>query len=656
MDKKEFLKNWQAAGKEELAAQITPETINQDNRSVDVVWFTGADVERYNWMTGQSYTLRFDPKGVDLSLLNNGAPVLDNHWLMGTEDQKGVVDKAWTQDKQYMGTLRFSRRPEVDGLWQDITDKIVSKFSMGVQILQFEDSQPKKGEQMLRLATKWQPFEISIAPLPADFGTTTLSAVEASEPATATEPTGAIAHKEHSMEETAKTVAAEAPAPEPVIKAAAEPRIDVEALKAEAATTERLRIKAINDRARTAKLSQAFADALASDANVTVEEATTRIFAELAKVSAAQPETHSHIAITRDEGDTRRQAMSAALLNKYDMQQFPLKDGLGRNHMNQTLMEMAKACLAAKGTNCESLSRPDIARLAISDSDLPNIVLDVANKTLRQAYETAPRTFTPFSRQASAPDFKNINRIQLSEMPQLAKVNPGGEFTYGGITDSKETYKLGTYGKIVNINRQTIINDDMSAFTRIPAGFGVAAATLESDTVYSIITANAALADAITLFHASHNNSLTGAGTALSVAAIGAALAKLAQQTGLDGKTLLSIMGRYLVVPVTLQLTATQIVSTALVPAQTTNAVPDYIRQLQVIADPRLDVNSTTAWYLAAAPAQVDTIEYCYLEGSNGVYMEHRMGFEVDGIEIKARLDFAAKAIDFRGLQKNAGA
>jgi hypothetical protein len=37
------------------------------------------------------------------------------------------------------------------------------------------------------------------------------------------------------------------------------------------------------------------------------------------------------------------------------------------------------------------------------------------------------------------------------------------------------------------------------------------------------------------------------------------------------------------------------------------------------------------------------------------VYFETRQGFEVDGIEMKARMDFAAAAIDYRGLQKNAG-
>ena len=58
---------------------------------------------------------------------------------------------------------------------------------------------------------------------------------------------------------------------------------------------------------------------------------------------------------------------------------------------------------------------------------------------------------------------------------------------------------------------------------------------------------------------------------------------------------------------------------------------------------------------LIADPTQIDTIEYCFLEGQAGVYFETRQGFEVDGIEMKARMDFAAAAIDYRGLQKNAG-
>uniref|UniRef100_UPI0010AA5769 phage major capsid protein n=1 Tax=Paracoccus aeridis TaxID=1966466 RepID=UPI0010AA5769 len=45
-----------------------------------------------------------------------------------------------------------------------------------------------------------------------------------------------------------------------------------------------------------------------------------------------------------------------------------------------------------------------------------------------------------------------------------------------------------------------------------------------------------------------------------------------------------------------------------------------------------------------------------YLEGQQGAYIETRNGFDVDGVEIKCRLDFGAKAIDWRGLYKNPSA
>jgi hypothetical protein len=62
------------------------------------------------------------------------------------------------------------------------------------------------------------------------------------------------------------------------------------------------------------------------------------------------------------------------------------------------------------------------------------------------------------------------------------------------------------------------------------------------------------------------------------------------------------------------------------------------------------------SWYLAATPDQVDIIEYGYLDGEDGPVVETRNGFDVDGMEIKCREDFAAKVIDYRGLYKNAGA
>jgi len=83
-------------------------------------------------------------------------------------------------------------------------------------------------------------------------------------------------------------------------------------------------------------------------------------------------------------------------------------------------------------------------------------------------------------------------------------------------------------------------------------------------------------------------------------------------KTGLDKKTVLNIRPAFLIVPASLELKAEQLVAQNLVPAQSGNVVPQSIRTLSPIAEPRLDAASETAWYLAASPNQIDTIEYAY--------------------------------------------
>jgi len=185
--------------------------------------------------------------------------------------------------------------------------------------------------------------------------------------------------------------------------------------------------------------------------------------------------------------------------------------------------------------------------------------------------------------------------------------------------------------------------------------YGTAIATLESDIVWAILVSNPTMGDGTALFHATHRN-LAATGAMLSTASIGDARAAMAKQTGIDKKTVLNIRPSFLLVPVALELAAEQLLAQNIVPAKMADVVPQSIRSLAVIAEPRLDSASVNAWFLAASPAQIDTIEYAYLEGQQGAYIETRNGFDVDGVEIKCRLDFGAKAIDWRGLYRNPGA
>jgi hypothetical protein len=655
-------------GREYFAAAVTPATIDTQQRTVDVIWFTGIDVPRMSW--DGPYTRRFDPAGCDLSVLNSGAPVLDNHNTYdGAEGQKGVVMRAWVDGGLYKATLRFSRRQECNGLWQDIEDKIVQKFSMGVEILA-EHEIKQENQPVVRMADKWRPFEISVAPLPADFGTTTLSgeqvaAVQAagSETSVVTQRAFAQAKETPVMDELNQQAAGE------------QARLNEQALAAardEAVKSERLRQSSIRTMAAPFKLEERFVSGLVDD-GLSVEVARERIMKKLAESANAHAIVPANPEVTMgtDATDKRRECMEASLVLRGNPTLPREIQDKGRAYAGMTLLELARECLTAAGVNIRGMSRLDIATAALlgrttsgeflggmaTTSDFPNILANVANKTLRQAYEAAPRTFTPFCRQVSASDFKPVNRVQLSDIAALQKLNEKGEFLRTYLSDSKETYSLATWGGIVPITRKVVINDDLQALTRIPFGLGVAAGQSESDAVWAVITDNAAMSDTYALFHSNHNNLNTT--SALALDKLGAGRKKMRLQTAPKG-TKLSLVPRYLICPVTLEATALPLINPmGLAATALTSVVPEWIRNLVLITEPRLDDNSTTSWYLAADPggagggSPIDTIEYCYLEGQQGVFIEYRQGFDVDGVEIKARLDFAAAAIDHRGLQKN---
>ena len=147
-------------------------------------------------------------------------------------------------------------------------------------------------------------------------------------------------------------------------------------------------------------------------------------------------------------------------------------------------------------------------------------------------------------------------------------------------------------------------------------------------------------------------------GSALALAALATSRAMMRKMLGPNGEDL-NIAPRYLIVPAALEQTAYQLTSANYVPA--TSATINEFRAggrtaLEPVVEAVLDGTSATAWYLASDSSMVDTVEYCYLDGAEGPVIESDVGFEVDGVSYKCRLDFGAKVIDFRGLHRADGA
>jgi hypothetical protein len=365
---------------------------------------------------------------------------------------------------------------------------------------------------------------------------------------------------------------------------------------------------------------------------------------------------------SRDHFTHEIESASEAIQHRLDPR-TKLSSG-GERYRGMSMLEICREHLALRGINTRGMDRMSLAttalqtRSGLGTSDLANVLMNVARKRLRQSYEENPGSFRRWARQApNVPDFKQVSVAQLSAMPDLLQVNEHGEFKYGALYDTAEKYNLLTYGRLLSISRQAIVNDDLRAFDRVVTGFGAAAARLENRTVYAQLTANGNTSDGNPLFSAAHSNNGTGAGSALQFSALTAMRAAMRGQKGMQTEEL-NLAPAYLIVPASLEQSAYQLTSAQYTPAKATD-INEFRgggrTSLEPVVEPILDTGSPATWYAACAAAQCDTVEYAYLDGAEGPVVETQQGFEVDGVTFKCRLDFAAKAIDWRGLYRAVG-
>jgi hypothetical protein len=112
--------------------------------------------------------LDHSPKSVRLARLNDGAPFLLDHRSGDSDAQIGVVEAATVENGRGVAEIRFSRSARAQEILTDIRDGIRRKISVGYSIHQFDVSRGKGGDPDTYRATDWEPFEVSLVPVPAD--------------------------------------------------------------------------------------------------------------------------------------------------------------------------------------------------------------------------------------------------------------------------------------------------------------------------------------------------------------------------------------------------------------------------------------------------------------------------------------------------------
>lgn len=500
-------------------------------------------------------------------------------------------------------------------------------------------------------------------------------------------------------------IPAEQPAPEVVMAAAPEVAPVAEAAPAvepsptedeikktvqRALEDESKRRKEIIALCSAANIERSFADTLC-DSGASVDIARSQILEKLVMTNKplGASSDRERIEVTRSSDDKFAAAVRDGLISRAfrgaGLKSNPYQDGKpaegSDEFKNVGLIRIAEKCLQRAGVNTDRMSNRDIAlaamgsqsalnRLSIERSyhttgSFANVLMDAANKTLLAAYDEAPQTYEAWVRTApSVPDFKNINRIRFSEAPDLEVVPELMPYRETQMTDSKETYRVEKYGAMFSVSWETVVNDDLDAISRIPAMHGNAARRKVNKVCYNVLTSNPTMGDTYSLFSASHasGSNFANASAAPSVTTLNTAFTAMMKQKGLNANVILSIVPRYLIVPISQSATALQLVGSLADPlaggsaagnANTLNLYgPNGARPLQVIVEPTLESYSTTAWFLAADYSSVDTVELSFLQGEESPVLEQEWDFKTDTYLYKVRQTFGAAAVDWRGLYK----
>src|SRR3989339_485173 len=115
-------------------AAFQPATLNEADRTVELVWTTGA-------------------------------PLLNSHSASDLVDVIGVVERAWLEGNEGRAVVRIDAG-EIDVL-RKVKDGILRNVSVGYAVRKY---QIEEGDIPVYRAIDWEPMELSLVPIGADAG------------------------------------------------------------------------------------------------------------------------------------------------------------------------------------------------------------------------------------------------------------------------------------------------------------------------------------------------------------------------------------------------------------------------------------------------------------------------------------------------------
>jgi HK97 family phage prohead protease len=144
-------------------AVAQPRSFNAQARTVEAVIASAQPVPRQD-ARGAFHEI-LDPAALDLAA-SRGASVLDSHQQHGLDNVLGTLDSVRVEGDQVIGLIRFSSRPEIAPILDDIRSGVIQHLSVGYEVASWQEGE--RGGMRSKTATKWTIREVSFVSVPAD--------------------------------------------------------------------------------------------------------------------------------------------------------------------------------------------------------------------------------------------------------------------------------------------------------------------------------------------------------------------------------------------------------------------------------------------------------------------------------------------------------
>jgi hypothetical protein len=327
---------------------------------------------------------------------------------------------------------------------------------------------------------------------------------------------------------------------------------------------------------------------------------------------------------------------------------------------------------------------PNIRAEGGSMISVQNVLANVLNKFLLQGYLYVDQSWKAIAATRAVKDFKPSKSINVFGDFVFKKLNADGQLQNAAMTDEAFPNQVDTFGRKLGIERQMIINDDLSALSTVPLLMGIGAADSINVLFWTLwlgmtawAAANGGDGNAFWFNRtiavnqlgggAANTNLLTGGTSALSSAALQLAVQTYDKQVKPNGQPL-GLQQAILLYPPELDATALELMRSpnlvyggAAASKQPMTNV--WMGRFQPVKSPYLSNsgyagNSTTAWWLLANPNLVAAIEVAFLNGQQTptVQTAPQANFNELGIDVRGFFDFGAASQNIRAGVKMAGA